>query len=157
MATRSCFRLSSFGRNLSGVWRTDGAEEGGLKMIWSCCIGVFEYEGRKDGSGLTFRRDFVRRYEDSWRLDAALIASRHCARPERRLATGLRNKLASIAEEELHSSKLSIFSWCSTMCCLHKIKRQGVHAQVAQTAWAANSDLMTARSSEAARQGTSMH
>jgi hypothetical protein len=56
-----------------------------------------------------------------------LSASRHCARPERRLATGLRNKLASIAEEELHSSKLSIFSWCSTMCCcLHKIKRQGV-------------------------------
>jgi hypothetical protein len=83
------------------VWRTDGAEEGGLKTIWSCCTGVFEYEGRNDGSGLTFRRDFDRRYEDSWRLDVALSASRHCGRPNRRLATGLRNNLASIAEEEL--------------------------------------------------------
>jgi hypothetical protein len=32
-----------------------------------------------------------------------LSASRHRALPERRLATGLRNKLASIAEKELHS------------------------------------------------------
>ena len=33
VATRSCFRLSSFGIKLSGVWKTDGAEEGGLKMM----------------------------------------------------------------------------------------------------------------------------
>lgn len=97
-----------------GVWRTDGAEEGGLKMIWACSTGVFEYEGRKDGSGLTFRRDFERRYEDSWRADAALSASKHCDLPERSLATGLRNNLASIAEKELHCIRreaivLSIF------------------------------------------------
>jgi len=30
---RSCFRLSSFGRNMEGVWSTDGADEGGLKIM----------------------------------------------------------------------------------------------------------------------------
>jgi hypothetical protein len=143
VATRSCFRLSSFGRNESGVWRTDGADDGGLKMIWSCCTGAFEYEGRKDGSGLTFRRDRERRYEDSWRLDAALSASRHCEWPEKRVATGLRNNLASIAEEELQRRKLSWSGYFSTMAsCLHKTEGQGVamhkFAQI-------GIDLMTAR------------
>lgn len=36
VASNNGLRLSSFGRNLSGVWRTEGAEEGGLKMTWSC-------------------------------------------------------------------------------------------------------------------------
>lgn len=30
---RSCFRLSSFGRNMEGVWSTDGDDEGGLKIM----------------------------------------------------------------------------------------------------------------------------
>jgi hypothetical protein len=30
---RSCRRLSSFGRNLRGVWNTEGADDGGLNMI----------------------------------------------------------------------------------------------------------------------------
>jgi hypothetical protein len=75
VARRSCRRLSSFGRNLIGVCRTDGADEGGLKMMWSCC-GEF-FESRKDASGLTFRRCFVRRYEDSCRRAVLLNESRH--------------------------------------------------------------------------------
>jgi hypothetical protein len=75
VAIRSCRRLSSFGRNLIGVCKTDGAEEGGLKMMWSCC-GEF-FEKRKDESGLTFSRCFVRRYEDSCRWAVVLSESRH--------------------------------------------------------------------------------
>jgi hypothetical protein len=33
---RICRRLSSFGRNFRGVWSTEGADAGGLNMIWSC-------------------------------------------------------------------------------------------------------------------------
>lgn len=33
VAMRSARRLSSLGRNLTGVWYTDGAAEGGLKMM----------------------------------------------------------------------------------------------------------------------------
>ena len=126
-------------------------------MIWACSTGAFEYEGRKDGSGLTFRRDFERRYEDSWRADAALSASKQCDLPERSLATGLRNNLASIAEKELHCIRgkavvLSIFfddvlltksrSGTGVECTMHKLHKP---------AWAAETDLMTA-SERGARQ-----
>lgn len=40
-------RGSVFGRNLKGVWYTDGALAGGLKMMWSCCR--CESEARNDG------------------------------------------------------------------------------------------------------------
>jgi hypothetical protein len=33
VGARICFRLSSFGRNMRGVCRTDGADEGGLKIM----------------------------------------------------------------------------------------------------------------------------
>ncbi len=59
VAARICLRLSSFGRNFRGVWRTDGADDGALKIMWSC-IGD-EFESRKDASGLMFRRFFDRR------------------------------------------------------------------------------------------------
>lgn len=92
----SCRRLSSFGRNFNGVCRTEGAEEGGLKIMWSWFGECFEL--RKDESGLMFKRCFVRRYEDSFRRDAALRESRHWVRPERRSRTGLRISRESIAE-----------------------------------------------------------
>ena len=142
---------------MSGVWRTDGADDGGLKMIWSCCTGAFEYEGRKDGSGLTFRRDFERRYEDSWRADAALSASKHCDLPERSLATGLRSNLASIAEKELHCIRPEavVLSIIFDDVLLTKSRaEQGSNARCTKLhkpAWAAETDPMTA-SERGARQ-----
>ena len=59
---RSCRRLSSLGRNLKGVIRGDGAEEGGLKTMWSCRGELLER--RKEASGLILRCCFVRRKED---------------------------------------------------------------------------------------------
>lgn len=106
----SCFRLSSFGRNRSGVWRTDGAEEGGLKMIWSCCGELFE---RKDGSGLTFRRCFARLAEDSCRRAVRLRESRHGLFPDMRSMTGRLTSLASIVEREMPKIRQALFfsSW----------------------------------------------
>ena len=75
VASRSCRFLSSFGRNLSGVWRTEGADEGGLKMMWSC-FGEF-FVRMKDDSGLILRRCFVRRKEDSCRLAVIFRECRH--------------------------------------------------------------------------------
>jgi hypothetical protein len=75
VAARSCRRGSSFGRNLTGVWRTDGPEDGGLKMMWSW-FGEF-LDCRKDESGLMFRRCFERLYEDSCRRAAVLRERRH--------------------------------------------------------------------------------
>lgn len=68
--------------------------------MWSCCRERFDWT--KEECGLTFRRCFERRYDDSCRLDAALSASRPCDLPDRRLVTVLRINQASIAGEELH-------------------------------------------------------
>jgi hypothetical protein len=74
--------------------------------MWSCWRERFDW--RKEECGLTFRRCFERRYEDSCRLDEALSASRHCDLPERRLAIGLLITLASIAGEECTESELKL-------------------------------------------------
>lgn len=87
VAARRALRLSSFGRNLRGVWRTEGADDGGLKMMWSC-RGEFS-ERRKDESGLMLSRCFERRYEDCCRRELALSESRHGLLPDRRSRTGL--------------------------------------------------------------------
>lgn len=54
------------GRKAGGVWYGEGADEGGLKTMWSftCEAGIEEV---KDGSGFVRRRLVVRRAEDSWR------------------------------------------------------------------------------------------
>jgi hypothetical protein len=76
---------------------TDAAEEGGLKMMWSCCI---EGLGRKESSGLIFRLCLVLRAEDSCRRAVVLRARRHCLFPEHRSIKGRLISLASIAEGE---------------------------------------------------------
>lgn len=52
-------RLSSLGRNFSGVWSTEATDDGGLKMIWSC-LGD-SLEERKDDAGAIFSAILVRR------------------------------------------------------------------------------------------------
>ena len=62
-------RRGSFGgRKTSGVWYGVGAEEGGLKTMWSLRSegGI---EDVKEGSGLVRSRLVVRRAEDSCRRD----------------------------------------------------------------------------------------
>lgn len=98
MDASSCRRLSSLGRNFNGVCRTEGADAGGLKMMWSW-FGE-KGEDRKDESGLMFRSFLVRRWEDSWRFEEALRARRHWVRPKRRSRTGLRSSRMSIVEVE---------------------------------------------------------
>ena len=97
VAAKSCFRLSSFGRNMEGVWFIDGADDGGLKTMWSSRGDLFER--RKDESGLTFRSFFDRRYEDSCRRDAEMREKRHWILPEKRPMIGRCSNLASIVEE----------------------------------------------------------
>ncbi len=97
VVANSCRRLSSFGRNFNGVCRTEGADEVGLKMIWSC-LGE-SFERRKDAFGLMFKRCFVRRYEDSLRREAVLRENKHWDLPKRRSRTGLRINRTSLAEK----------------------------------------------------------
>jgi len=48
---RSWRRLSSLGRNLRGVWRAEGIEDGGLNIMWSCLVEFVDE--RKEDSGFT--------------------------------------------------------------------------------------------------------
>lgn len=63
-------------------------------MIWSCR--GESLPRRKDESGAILRRCWVRRYEESCRLDAALRERRHDVLPERRSITGLLINLESM-------------------------------------------------------------
>lgn len=54
----------------------EGAEDGGLKMMWSCS--GESSVGRNDASGLTRSFFFVRRKEDSWR--AKMMTGLDCDR-----------------------------------------------------------------------------
>lgn len=55
-------RLSSFGINFKGVWKTEGAADGGLKMMWSCCGELLS--NSIEGAGLRFNFFFVRGKDD---------------------------------------------------------------------------------------------
>ena len=103
VASRSCRLLSSLGRNLSGVWRTEGAEDGGLKMMWSCFGELLEI--LNDDSGLTLRRCFVRRNEDSCRLALVSKKGRCEILPCKRSVAGLLVIRTSIAEGVIHASE----------------------------------------------------
>ena len=93
---RICFRLSSFGRNIEGVCSTDGAAEGGLKMMWSW-LGE-SLERRKAESGLTLRRCLVRRVDDSCRRPTEERQNRHWDLDEMRSMRGRLSNADSMAE-----------------------------------------------------------
>lgn len=67
-------RGSDLGRNLKGVWKTEGADAGGLKTMWfppGFCCG-----SRKDGCGGMLRARFVRDRVDCLRAPAAVVGMR---------------------------------------------------------------------------------
>jgi hypothetical protein len=64
-------------------------------MMWSFCI---EESERKDSSGLTFRRCFVRRVEDSCRRAVVLRESKNRFSPDKNSIRGRLTSLASIIE-----------------------------------------------------------
>jgi hypothetical protein len=51
---KSFRRLSSFGRNINGVWSTEGADAGGLNIIWSCWGDSFEDKKVESGGIFNF-------------------------------------------------------------------------------------------------------
>ena len=101
-------RGSFLGRNLKGVWWTDGADEGGLKTMWPPPPGALSDgpgPARKDGCGWMVRERLARPDVDLWRR---LVIWRDCG--IRKLLRG-----AVDAEDRQHwaaglvSSRTSIF------------------------------------------------
>ena len=87
-------RGSFLGRNLKGVWKTLGADDGGLKMMWLpdpvAGVGVLMLlplpllvlpdDGRKEGCGGMLSARFVREAVDFWRVPRSPEALR-CRHP----------------------------------------------------------------------------
>ena len=75
------------GRKTGGVWYGDGADDGGLKTMWS-----FTWDGGieevNDGSGFVLRRLVVRRAEDSFLRDTQGTKRENEGRRKCRLAGG---------------------------------------------------------------------